>query len=74
MSIDDMFAASGGVATTREHAVRAGRLIRIRRGIYALRPPDVPAKLVALDLASRTRVVACMQTAAEMYGTGLDGR
>ena len=79
MPLDEVFAANGGVATTRqllavmspkalEYAVRTGRLIRIRRGIYALRPPDVSAKLAALDLDSGARVVACMQTAAEMYG------
>lgn len=82
-----VFAANGGVATTRqllavlspktlECAVRAGRLVRVRRGVYALSLPDVCTRLAALDLAADTRVVACMQTAAEMYGfdTEPDGR
>lgn len=75
----DVFAANGGVATTRqllavlspkalEVAVRAGTYIRVRRGVYALQSPDVATKLAAADLACGTRVVACMQTAAEMYG------
>ena len=76
---ESVFVAHGGLATTRqllavvspktlECAVRAGKLIRIRRGVYTLKPPDLSARLAALDLACDTRVVACMQTAAEMYG------
>jgi very-short-patch-repair endonuclease len=82
-ALEDLFAANGGVATTRELltvmspkalevGVRSGRLIRVRRGVYALRPPDVPARLAALDLASGTHIVACMQTAAEIYGFGTE--
>jgi hypothetical protein len=81
--LEDLFAANSGVATTRqlltvvspkglEVGVRAGKFIRVRRGVYALRPPDVPARLAALDLASGTHIVACMQTAAEMYGFGTE--
>jgi hypothetical protein len=82
MSVDTLeavFTANGGVATTREllavvsrkgleYGVRAGKFIRVRRGVYALRPPDGPARLAVLDLASGMRIVACMQTAAEMHG------
>jgi hypothetical protein len=78
-SLHEVFAANGGVATTRqvltvltpkalEVGVRAGKLIRVRRGIYALKPPSIATRLAALDLASGTSVVACMQTAADMYG------
>ncbi|OBB19628.1 hypothetical protein A5761_00290 [Mycolicibacterium setense] len=83
----DLFIANGGVATTRqllavlspkalEVAVRAGRLIRVRRGVYALNPPDVSARLAALDLALGQHIVACMHTAAQLYGfdTETDGR
>jgi hypothetical protein len=81
--IEAVFAANGGVATTRELltvltrkglevGVRAGRFVRVRRGVYALRPPNVPARLAALDLVSGTRIVACMHTAAEMYGFGTE--
>lgn len=83
MSVEDVFSANGGVATTKqllavmspktlEYAVRAGKLIRVRRGIYALRLPDVSLRLSALDLVCQVRVVACMQTAAEMYGFDID--
>lgn len=78
-AVREMFTANGGVATTRqllavlspkalEVAVRAGRLIRVRRGVYALTPPDVSARLAALDLVSGRRIVACMHTAAQLYG------
>ena len=78
-AVEAIFVANGGVATTRqllailspkalECAIRTGKFIRVRRGVYSLRPPDVAAVLAALDLDSGTHVVACMQTAAEMYG------
>lgn len=79
VAVESIFAANGGVATTRqlltvlspkalEYAVRVGKLIRVRRGVYTLMPPGVSARLAALDLLSGVRIVACMQTAAEMYG------
>ena len=82
-ALEKMFATNGGVATTRELlrvlspkalevAVRAGRLFRVRRGVYSLTPPGVSARLAALDLASGMRIVACMHTAAEMYGFGTE--
>ena len=78
-ALDAIFAANGGVATTQdlltvlsrkglEVAVRAGRFVRVRRGVYAMRSPGVPVQLAALDLASGTHIVACMHTAAEIYG------
>ena len=86
-ALEHLFAVNGGVATTRdlltvlspkalEVAIRNGKVVRVRRGVYSLQSPGIPAILAALDLASGTRVVACMQTAAEMYGfdTEPDGR
>lgn len=78
-AVVELFADNGGVATTRqllgvlspkalEVGVRAGKIIRVRRGVYALQPPDITGRLAALDMASGTRIVVCMQTAAEMYG------
>ena len=78
-AVEAVFVANGGVATTQdlrtvlsrkglEVAVRAGRFVRVRRGVYAMRPPGVPARLAALDLALGTHNVACMHTAADMYG------
>jgi hypothetical protein len=82
-AIEGIFAANGGVATTRqlltvlspkalEVSARTGQLIRVRRGVYALKPPDILGRLVALDLVSKTHIVACMHTAAEMYGFGTE--
>ena len=79
LDLDVMFAANGGVATTRqllttlspkalEVGVRAGRLIRLRRGVYALTAPAVATRLAALDAVSGTHIVACMNTAAQMHG------
>ena len=77
--LDAMFAANGGVATTRqllttlspkalEVGVRAGRFIRLRRGVYALTAPAVATRLAALDAVSGKHIVACMNTAAQMHG------
>lgn len=79
MALHQLFAASGGVATRQqvlavaspkriEVMLRKGELLRVRRGVYALQPPDVAARLAALDLAAGTRVVVCLETAAELYG------
>jgi hypothetical protein len=86
-ALEAIFAANGGVASTRELltvlsrkglevSVRAGKLVRVRRGVYSLMPPGVPTRVAALDLASGTHIVACMHTAAGMYGfaTELDDR
>ena len=79
MHIREIFAASGGLATTqqlealmshkmlRSH-VRAGTLVRVWHGVYALRPPDMLERLAALDLITGESIVACMNTAAALYG------
>ncbi|MGV9801158.1 type IV toxin-antitoxin system AbiEi family antitoxin domain-containing protein [Mycobacterium sp. NPDC003449] len=87
MTLDEVFARNGGVATTQQllavmsyrtlaRRVRDGRVFRVVHGVYAQHPPDTSARLAALDLMTGTRVVACLQTAAELYGfnTEPDGR
>ena len=37
-------------------------------GVYALTPPDATGRLAALDLITGKPIVACMNTAAELYG------
>lgn len=75
----DLFAVNGGVVSKQqllsvlspkalEIQVRAGRLIRVRRGVYALQPPDRRARLAALDIACGKEIVMCMHTAAAEYG------
>jgi len=71
--------ASGGLATTAEllttvtrrqlgGLVKAGRLIRVCHGVYAVSRPDVLGQLAALDLSAREPIVSCMGTAAALYG------
>jgi hypothetical protein len=48
--------------------LRTGVIIRVWHGIYALNPPDVAARLDGLDLMTGKRIVACMGTAAHLYG------
>lgn len=43
-------------------------MVRLRRGVYAPARPDVFGQLAALDLATGARIVACMGTAAGIYG------
>jgi len=48
--------------------VRNGGLVRVWKGVYAARVPDLVGRLSALDLFVGRPVVACMGTAAAMYG------
>jgi hypothetical protein len=77
--IDELFAANGGLATTEQLLtvmsrkslaahVNAGALIRVWHGVYALSEPDRITRLAALDLMTGKKMVACMSTAASLYG------
>lgn len=77
--IDDVFSANGGLATTQQllavmsrkalaSHVRTGAIVRVWHGVYALSPPDTIERLAALDLITGERIVACMTTAAQLYG------
>jgi hypothetical protein len=84
VDIEAAVADNGGLATTAELLtvttrrrlagfVKAGRLFRVCHGIYALSEPDVLGKLAALDLAAGQPIVACMGTAAALYGFDTEG-
>lgn len=79
MDIESVLLASGGLATTAELLtvttrkrlagfIKTGRLIRVCHGVYASAEPDVVGKLAALDLFAGRPIVACMGTAAALYG------
>lgn len=83
MAIDDVLAAHGGLATTRQllavasqrtiaRRLCAGTIFRAAHGVYSATPPDTSLRLAALDLLSRTEIVACLHTAAELYGFHTD--
>lgn len=84
MPTEEIFAANGGLATTRQLLevisrkalacqVRAGRVVRLRRGVYAVAQPGLVGRLGALDLAVGGDVVACLGTAAALYGFDTEG-
>lgn len=79
MSIEEFFCVNGGLATTQQmrsvmshkmlrSRVRTGAIVRVRHGVYALTTPDDHARLAALDLVAGKPIVACMNTAAHLYG------
>jgi hypothetical protein len=79
MFIDEVFTSSGGLATREQllsvmsHKalaahLKAGAIIRVWRGVYSLRPPDAVGRLAGLDLMTGRVIVACMGTAAHLYG------
>lgn len=79
MLLEAMFSGRGGLATTAELSsylnartlalyVEAGAIVRVCHGVYALSPPDVLGRLAALDLMTGRDLVACMNTAAALYG------
>jgi hypothetical protein len=53
--------------------VRSGDLVRVCHGVYALAPPDVAGTLRALDLMVGRPIVACLGTAALLYGFDTEG-
>jgi hypothetical protein len=77
--IHDLVSGCGGLVTAeqvqavmsrkmlRTH-VRAGDIVRVCHGVYALSPPGTAGKLAALDLMVGCAMVACMATAAWLYG------
>lgn len=77
--MDEFFASTGGL-TTREQLLsvmsrktlaahmKAGAIFRVWHGIYALSPPDALGRLAGLDLMTGRTIVACMATAAQLYG------
>jgi hypothetical protein len=79
MDIESVLMARGGLATTAELLtmttrrrlagfIKVGRLVRVCHGVYALDEPDILGKLAALDLVAGQPIVACMGTAAALYG------
>jgi hypothetical protein len=52
--------------------VQKGGLVRVWYGVYAAADPDLIGRLTALDLFLGQRVVACMGTAAALYGFDLE--
>lgn len=70
---------AGGFATTTQLLtvmtrqqldvqVKNGKLIRVWYGIYAAEQPDLLGRLAALDIFMGRPAVACMGTAASLYG------
>jgi very-short-patch-repair endonuclease len=79
MLTDDVFAAHCGLATrgqllatmnrkTLARRVAVGAIVRVWHGVYALVEPDLPGRLAALELSVGRPIVACMHTAATLYG------
>lgn len=53
--------------------VKKRRLIRVWRGVYAAAEPDPTGRLTALDTFLGQAAVACMGTAASLYGFDTEG-
>jgi hypothetical protein len=82
--IDEVFAINGGFATHQQlmavmsrkalaSHIRAGAIVRVWHGVYALYPPDTVGRLAALDLIAGKPLVACLNTAAALYGFDTEG-
>ena len=80
---DEVVKAAGGLATTTQlvevmsrrdiaRYVRSGSLVRVCHGVYSLPEPNVQLRLTALDLMAGRPLVACMSTAAKMYGFDIE--
>lgn len=51
--------------------VRKGGITRVWRGVYCLGEPDLLTRLFALDRLTGCQTVACLHTAAQLYGFGI---
>ncbi len=79
MDIERVLLDGGGLATTSQlltvtsrkrlaGLVKCGKLIRVCHGVYMATDPDMSDRLAAAELMVNQRVVACMGTAAALYG------
>lgn len=76
--LDDLFAPSGVASHERLLSVmsrkslaahlQAGSIERVWHGVYARQPPDLGMRLAGLDVMTGRRIVACLHTAAGIYG------
>jgi hypothetical protein len=80
---DDIFNANGGLATreqlletmnpkTLARHVSTGSIVRVWHGVYALTQPGLPDRLAALELSTGSPIVACMHSAATLFGFGTE--
>jgi hypothetical protein len=79
LDVRALLSNTGGFATTAQLRkmmtrqeidvqVKNGNLIRVWYGVYAATEPDLLGRLEALDVFMGRRAVACMGTAARLYG------
>ncbi|WP_018603846.1 type IV toxin-antitoxin system AbiEi family antitoxin domain-containing protein [Mycobacterium sp. 155] len=79
IDLENLFAINGGVASTAQlrsvmsrktlaALVRSGQILRVCRGVYSDHVPGTFDRLAALDILTSMPIVACMNTAAELYG------
>jgi very-short-patch-repair endonuclease len=67
----DQLLATMNPKTLARH-VAVGAIVRVWHGVYALVEPDLPGRLAALELSVGRPIVACMHTAATLYGFSND--
>jgi hypothetical protein len=77
--VSNVLSQAGGFATTAQLLtvmtrqqlvghVKNGGLVRVWYGVYAAHEPDLLGRLAALDIVMGCHAVACMGTAATLYG------
>ncbi|CAA0082753.1 Uncharacterised protein [Mycolicibacterium vanbaalenii] len=83
-ALDDLLRHGGGYVTTAELLevmsrqqldlqVKKGWLVRVWHGVYSRTTPDLLGRLTALDAYLGQRSVACLGTAAALYGFDTEG-
>ena len=83
-AVEKLFRSSSGYLTTAtllqvmtrqqlDTRVRRGQLIRVWHGIYAQTEPDYLGRLTSLDTYVGQPTVACLGTAAKLYGFDTEG-
>lgn len=83
-AIEDVFRAGGGYASTAtllqiitrqqlDVLVSKRELMRVWHGVYAMAEPDYLGRLISLDTYIGQPAVACLGTAAKLYGFDTEG-
>jgi hypothetical protein len=79
IDLENLFTTNGGVASTAQlrrvmsrkmlaALVDSGQILRVCRGVYSDHVPGPLDRLAALDILTSMPIVACMNTAAALYG------
>src|SRR3954469_6706453 len=70
MDLGQFYVLSSALSAGRR--IQAGKVVWVWHGVYAQKPPNTIERLAALELVTGRAIVACMNTAAELFEFGTE--